>query len=290
VVTTSARSESFAHRPADPPPRPRSKNGKLPPEVDLRRLCDAVARDRRELAPFRRNRLEMVRQYAGAQYGDNAAARRGPGQPARAVRPGHPPGGRERHPAGHALDVRRRPAGHGRRDGAVGQRRAGADAGGGDVPRVVYDALFWVGIGKVALATPADAAAEAWDVEAGQPFLEATWTPTTSPVTPPPGRSPGARTTAAATACRWTLANELYAKGRAEQFEAVRPGGRGRRRGRPDLHRQRPGRAAGPAGGRMHLHGSLPRAAQNGRHPAGLGRGAGPGPRAGPGAAVGGAE
>lgn len=38
--------------------------------------------------------------------------------------------------------------------------------------RIVIDALFWMGIGKVALATPANAATKAWSLEAGKPFFE----------------------------------------------------------------------------------------------------------------------
>jgi hypothetical protein len=233
VVTTSARSESFAHRPADPPPRPRSKNGKLPPEVDLRRLCDAVARDRRELAPFRRNRLEMVRQYAGAQYGDNAAAAEVPVNllglyvqvitqavvsdtpgscSRRSTRAGGPRSTRwssgsttswcgcgwRRRTAGR---VRRPVLGRDRqgRPRHPGRRRRGGLGRGGRpaVPRGV---------------DPDDVACDT----TARTFSRCAYH-----------------------ACRYrlpvALANELYAKGRAEQVRGRRPGGRGRRRGRPDL-------------------------------------------------------
>jgi hypothetical protein len=38
--------------------------------------------------------------------------------------------------------------------------------------RIVLDSLFTVGIGKVALATPADAATRGWNLGAGEPFFE----------------------------------------------------------------------------------------------------------------------
>jgi hypothetical protein len=40
------------------------------------------------------------------------------------------------------------------------------------IERVVTDALFSIGIAKVALATPAESAATAWNLRAGQPFAE----------------------------------------------------------------------------------------------------------------------
>jgi hypothetical protein len=43
---------------------------------------------------------------------------------------------------------------------------------GNTLKRVVIDSLFSIGIAKVGLATPADAASFAWNLQAGQPFCE----------------------------------------------------------------------------------------------------------------------
>lgn len=198
------------------PPR-RRRQLELP--VDLSRLCDVIARDRRQLEPFRRTRLEMVRQYAGARYGENAAAAEVPVNLlglyveviTQSLIDNAPRAMLSTFDVGRRAEV----AAHEQwlNDELVRMNVAEA------YKRVIYDALFCVGIMKLGIATPADAAAEAWDVQAGQPFMESIdlddFTCDTT-----------ARTLArcAYHACRYRipvdLANELYAKGRADKFEA----------------------------------------------------------------------
>lgn len=199
--------------------RQSKRRGKLPDSVDLGRLCRAVERDRYELSAFRENRLEMVRQYLGKWYGSNASA-------AEVVV----------NDLGLYVEVVTQSL----IDNAprvmlstFDQSQAPAVAAeqqwvndelvrmniAETYKRIAYDALFWVGIAKVALATPVDAAAEAWDVEAGQPFIECidpedmSWDMT-------------ARRFSRCSyhACRHRLpirlANEVYAKGQRDQFTA----------------------------------------------------------------------
>lgn len=196
----------------------RRKNS-LPAEIDLGRLCRAVERDRYELRPFRANRLEMVRQYLGKWYGDNASA-------AEVVV----------NDLGLYVEVVTQSL----IDNAprvmlstFDQAQAPAVAAtqqwvndefvrmnvAETYKRIAYDALFWVGVAKVSLATPADAAAEAWDVEAGQPFIEGvdpedmSWDMTARRFS-----------RCAYHACRYRLpvrlANALYRRGRQDEFTA----------------------------------------------------------------------
>lgn len=198
------------------------RSPKLPDGVSLSRLCDAVVRDRRELQPFRENRKEAVRQYCGALYGENAAGAEVPvnllGLYVETV-------------VNAVIDAAPRVM-LSTFDEAMRATVSAMQAWVNDqfvvmrvaetYQRILTDALFWVGIGKVAIATPADAEAEAWDVEAGQPFLEAidpddaVWDTT--------GRR---YSRCKYQGCRYTvptdLANELYRKGRQAKFEAADP-------------------------------------------------------------------
>lgn len=189
---------------------------KLP--VDIKRICDAIARDRRELEPFRKNRLEMIRQYAGARYGDEAAAAEVPvnllGLYVEVITQSlidNAP-----RVMLSTFDLERRP------QVAAMEMWANDELVRMNVvetyKRAIYDALFCVGIVKVALASPADAEAEGWDVQAGQPFMDTVDLDDFA-------CDMTAREFARCSyhACRYRipvdLANELYAKGRAERFE-----------------------------------------------------------------------
>lgn len=213
---------AITHNGTDPTSRRGRRTPKLPDGVSLSRLCDAMVRDRRELQPFRENRREAVRQYCGDLYGDNAAGAEVPvnllGLYVETV-------------VNAVIDAAPRVM-LSTFDEAM---RATVDAMQSWVndqlvamnvaetyQRVLTDALFWVGIGKVALATPADAEAEAWDVEAGQPFFEAidpddaVWDTTAR-------RHSRCKYTGCRYAVPTDLANELYRKGRREKFEAADP-------------------------------------------------------------------
>lgn len=195
---------------------------KLPDNVSLSRLGDAHTRDRRELQPFRENRKEAVRQYCGDLYGDNAASAEVPvnllGLYVETV-------------VNSVIDAAPRVM----LSTFNEAMRATVDAMQSWVndqlvtmnvaetyQRVLTDALFWVGIAKVALATPADAEAEAWDVEAGQPFLEAidpddaVWDTTAR-------RHSRCKYSGCRYALPTDLANELYRKGRREKFDPADP-------------------------------------------------------------------
>lgn len=195
----------------------RTKPGKLPPEVNLQRVCDAIARDRRELEPFRKNRLEMVRQYGGFRYGNDAAAAEIPvnllglyvevitqsliDQTPRLMY--------------STFDANQTAVVDAMQEWANEElvRMHIVET----YKRIVYDALFCVDIAKIGLATPVDAESSAWDVKAGEPFIEAIdLDDFTCDMT--------ARRfdRCSYQACRYrlpvSLANELYAKGRQDEF------------------------------------------------------------------------
>jgi hypothetical protein len=199
-------------------PARRRRAPKLPDNVSLERLCAAVTRDRRELEPFRRARVEMVRQYAGSNYGNDAAPAEVTvnllGLYVEVI---------TQNLVDNAPRVMLSTFDLGRKPQVDQEERWLNDelVRMGVVEtykRAIYDGLFTVGIVKVALATPADAAAEAWDVQAGQPFMDLI------------DLDDFACDTTARRfercyyhACRYRievdLANELYAKGRADKFE-----------------------------------------------------------------------
>lgn len=198
------------------PPR-RRRQLELP--VDQSRLCDVISRDRRQLEPFRRKRLEMVRQYSGANYGENAAAAEVPvnllGLYVEVITQSLIDNAPRAMLSTFEMGRRAEVAAHEQwlNDELVRMNVAEA------YKQVIYNALFCVGIMKLGLATPVDAAAEAWDVQAGQPFMESIDLDDFS-------CDMKSRTLArcAYHACRYRipvdLANELYAKGRADKFEA----------------------------------------------------------------------
>lgn len=204
------------------PNRPRGRTAKLPDSVDLGRLCLAVERDRRELLPFRRNRLEMVRQYLGGRYGDNAAAAEVPvnflGEYVDVILPAVVDNAPRVMLS--TFDDAGRPVVEAMQAWVNDELvRMNVEK---TYRRCLFDSLFLMGIAKVGIATPADAAASAWDVEAGQPFIESVdfedfaWDTTSRSFD-----------RCSYHACKYSietsLANELYAKGRAEKFEPTDP-------------------------------------------------------------------
>lgn len=200
------------------PPRKR-REAKLPDGVDLKRLTAAMIRDRSDLEPFRRFRREAVRQLGGKNYSDDCAPLDVPINMiglytqiiVRALIAQHPrvmysTFERDQQAAVSAME-------QWANDEIVRMNAVESYA------RVFNDALFSMGILKVCLATPVDAAMNAWETEAGQPMLGSVdlddW---------------GCDMTAMRFDqcgyhfCRYRtpvrVANELYAKGKADKFEA----------------------------------------------------------------------
>jgi hypothetical protein len=141
-------------------------------DIDLGRLRRAVRQSRKALEPYRKHRLDAVRQYAGGRWSDEAARKKVPvnliatyvttalrslvAQNPRAML--------------STFNKDARPT--------VSAMEAWANE---QIERIhlddtlresVTDALFRVGIVKVALATPADALALGWGLAAGTPFAE----------------------------------------------------------------------------------------------------------------------
>lgn len=139
-------------------------------DLDIPRLCLAMQHSRLRLRYNRAERLEMVRQYIGKHCFEEASAERVPvnlismyvnivGRNLVAKNPRVMLSTflKEHQPTVNAMESWA--------NGAIEQMRLA-----NTLQRVVIDALFSVGICKVALATPADAASYAWSLRAGQPF------------------------------------------------------------------------------------------------------------------------
>lgn len=140
-------------------------------DVDLSRLPDAWRASRRVLRKFRENRREFVREYAGGHYAEDGApatvyvnliaqyvsivVRSLTGQNLRGL---VTPRDRSHKPLADAMQA-----------WLNGQFQRMNLAG--ELERVVLDAAFSIGIAKVALATPSDAAQLAWGLRGGQPFV-----------------------------------------------------------------------------------------------------------------------
>lgn len=196
----------------------KSKGMRLPDEIDLERLCDAIMRDYRDLEPFRSNRMEAVRQMGGARYGDDCAPKDVPvnliGTYVRTVKPmlidNNPRVMYRTFEKGQqqAVDAMQQWA-----NDEI-ERTGFVETYG----RVVTDALIWKGIVKIALATPSDAAVSGWDLQAGQPFMELV-----DPEDYVCDQSARMKPNCEYEACRYRIPvavfNELYAKGRVEEAE-----------------------------------------------------------------------
>jgi hypothetical protein len=150
---------------------PRNKQERSASEVDIPRLCDQIYRSRLVLKPFRENRREAVRQTVGAHWSENGSVDRVPVNllalyvqtVSRALVARDP---RITLSTQSAVD---RPT--------VAAMEAWANLQivrqrlGDELRRCVVDGLYCMGVAKVALATPADAALEGWGVQAGMPYL-----------------------------------------------------------------------------------------------------------------------
>lgn len=141
-------------------------------DIDIPRLCRAVQADRRRLEWARVNRMEMVRQYAGDRWGEQCADKRipinlldlyvsivGRNLIAKAPRVLLSTFDRESQPVVKAME-------------SWANREIEHMQLADTLQRVVVDALFSLGVCKVGIATPADAASVSWSLEAGKPFCE----------------------------------------------------------------------------------------------------------------------
>lgn len=140
--------------------------------VNLNRLCWAMQRARLSLRRYRANRREMVREYVGQWWSEEGADREVPInllsiyiQVVARNLVSHNP-----RVSLTTFDKRHQPV-VAAAETWVNQEIPRMKLAG-TLKRIVLDALFSVGICKVALATPADAASFAWKLQAGRPFAE----------------------------------------------------------------------------------------------------------------------
>lgn len=198
-------------------PRNRTSVGKLPKEISLEKLCNAIVEDRKSLEPFRQNRREAVEQLAGHNYGKGGTSGEVPVNllnlyvtiMSRSLVANHPR-------VMYSTFDRKQEAAV-----AAMEQWANEEIVRMNLvetyKRVVVDALLCVGIMKIALATPADAAVSGWDVKAGQPIMSVVDLDDFCC-----DMSARRFDECAYHACRYRMpvavANELYAKGK-EEFE-----------------------------------------------------------------------
>lgn len=144
------------------------KTMKLPAEVDIDRLQQSVRESLRQLRPFREKRLQMVKLAAGSEYGENTTKYETPfnlfglyisvmarflvGKTPQAMLSAD---GTD--PAVAACE-------------GWANEEAMAMCLGDTLQRAATDALFTMGIVKVGLASPGDAATRGWGIKAGAPF------------------------------------------------------------------------------------------------------------------------
>lgn len=141
-------------------------------EVDVGRLCQAVRSSRRSLEPYRRERREAVRAFAGNHYGDHAAKEKVPLNllslyvqiVSRSLIAKNPRVMLSTFDRGLKAPVSAMESWANRQI----EKLYLADT----LQRVVVDALFSVGVLKVSLATPSDASNYGWNTKAGTPFAE----------------------------------------------------------------------------------------------------------------------
>jgi hypothetical protein len=142
------------------------------PTVDYARLCQAVTSARKVLEPFRKTRRQLVQELAGANWGADAAKKKTPlnilalyteivGRTLVSKNPRFTLSTFDRSAKPIAKQVE-----------AWGNRQIEAMDLAGTLGEAVDDALIHVGIVKVALATPGDAAVSGWNMPAGTPYAE----------------------------------------------------------------------------------------------------------------------
>lgn len=141
-------------------------------EIDVGRLCSAIQEDRRSLERFRYNRTQAVRQFVGFNWSENGSEKKIPlnlialfvqvmGRHLIAKNP---------QVLLSTFNRQYRPTVKALQDWANQQidRERVADK----LRRVVVDALFSIGITRVAIANPGDSAMSGWATAAGQPTIQ----------------------------------------------------------------------------------------------------------------------
>lgn len=139
--------------------------------IDLDRYVLAMAHSRKVLEPFRRNRLNAVRQDAGAHYSDNGSGQKVPvnliglyesivGTSLLSANPRFMLSTFQQSMKA-AVDAMNQWVN--RQIIRIGLTES--------LKRIVRDGLYCIGIGKVALASPAEAAVLAWGAKAGEPLV-----------------------------------------------------------------------------------------------------------------------
>ncbi len=156
---------------ADTPPKSRASNGKLPAEIDLEQVCTTIAQDYRDLEPFRRFRTDVARQIGGKHYGEGSQHEvlvnllgmfvKIMSQSAVANNP---------RIMASTFDRKQEYAVNTYQDWA-NEEIVAMDAVE-TYKRAFEDSLVVVGIVKIGLSDPADAAESGWGMQAGQPFME----------------------------------------------------------------------------------------------------------------------
>jgi hypothetical protein len=197
------------------PPKAKAERIKLP--VDLDQLCLTITNDYRDLGPFRRNRRDIVQQLGGKHYGDDCAPSEVPvnvlgmyfdlmtsaciAQNPRVM---------------YSTFVDEQTATVEAMQDWANDEIVRMDAAN-VFARVMYDAICWVGILKVSLASPSDAEESGWDLKAGQPFMQSI-----DPDDVCFDLTAQQFDKCDYIACRYRIpvvvANELYAKGKSDKF------------------------------------------------------------------------
>jgi hypothetical protein len=144
----------------------------MPEKIDLDRLLNAMARSRLVLRRYREERSQAVRQYVGSHYSDDAVRQRVPlnliklyckivGSKLIAHNPRVMLStfAKENKPAVKAME-------------AWVNHQIPRMKFANTMQRVVLDALFSIGIAKVALASPANQSVFGWNLKIGEPFCE----------------------------------------------------------------------------------------------------------------------
>mgnify|MGYP003394248939 CR=1 FL=1 len=154
------------------PVQRKRREPRLPDGVDLGRLCDSIVRDRKSPEALRRNRTAATRQLVGQHYSDEGSPAEVPVNllglyyqiMMRALVSDNPRVMYSTFDRGQLPTV------------AALEQWANDEIAEMQVvetyKRAIGDALFWRGRVKIALADPVDAAMDAWDLQAGQPFME----------------------------------------------------------------------------------------------------------------------
>jgi hypothetical protein len=146
---------------------------KLPKDFDLSRLCEAMQVGRESLRFFREARKAAVEQAAGKFYSENSSG--SPDVPVNII-------AQFQSVVGRAL-IAKAPrvmlsTHDSRQTAAVDAMETWVNEEivrtnlAGTFARIVTDGLYSVGIAKIALGTPCDAAIKAWGLKGGQPFID----------------------------------------------------------------------------------------------------------------------